>query len=159
METFTLTYKQGISKSIVLQSLDKRLESSFKEDMLPSCCGSLAYLSLFLLPEFELEDKKVYSIENVCSYVPGIFTMFMHDTLTFLGRVAMGINVRDSVGALLSSAGFYECFKMLGVVPKEWYRVFLFNYMDGKVSLDQLQGLQTYDSLVTLFYNMSGETA
>lgn len=156
MKTYTLTYKVKITKSLVLQSLHRREETALDEDKLRSCCGSLAYLSLFMLPEYEREDKKVYSIEKVCTYIPGLFTLFMHDVLENLGKIASGEDMHQSLYNLLSCAGFYECFEMLGVVPKIWYRVFLYMYFNDSISFDELLGLQSFDALATLFYSKVG---
>lgn len=156
MKTFTLTYKEKITKSLALQSLSRREEMALDVDKLRSCCGSLAYLSLFLLPEYEREDKKVYSIENICTHVPGLFTLFMHEVLENLGRIASGEESHQALYNLLNCAGFYECFEMLGVTPKVWYRIFLYKYLEDSVSFEQLMGLQSYDALATLFYNKVG---
>lgn len=154
MQTYTLTYRKEITKPIVLQSLSKRLES--KE--LATCYGSLAYLSLFLLPEFELEDKKVYSIEKVCTYSPGLITMMLHEILEILGDLALGVDVRENLRKLLEHVGFYECFELLGVVPRDWYRAFMYQYYECAIPWGSLLQLHTYDSLHKEFLSKEGLT-
>lgn len=154
MQTYTLTFRKEVTKPIVLQSLHKRLES---HDM-ATCYGSLAYLSLFLLPEFELEDKKVYSIEKVCTHSPGLITMMLHEILEILGGLALGKSTKENLRKLLDHVGFYECFELLGVVPKDWYRAFLYEYYDRTLPWEYLSRLHTYDLLHKEFMNKEGIT-
>ena len=154
MQTLTLTYRKEVTKPIVLQSLSKRLES--KE--LTTCYGSLAYLSLFLLPEFELEDKKVYSIEMVCTHSPGLITMMLHEILEILGNLALGVDKRENLRKILEHVGFYECFELLGVIPKDWYRAFMFEYYEGHIPWSSLLQFHTYDSLHKEFLSKEGLT-
>lgn len=154
MQTFTLTFRRGVTKPVVLQSLSKRLEARD----ISTCYGSLAYLSLFLLPEFELEDKKVYSIEKVCTNSPGLITMMLHEILEILGNLALNTEHKENLRKLLSHVGFYECFELLGVVPKDWYRAFMYEYYAGAISWEYLSQFRTYDSLYREFMNKEGLT-
>lgn len=156
MKTYTLTYRKQANRDLVALSLSKRIDRATDINILRQCCGSLAYASLFLLPEWELEDRKVYSIENVCTHVPGLFKLFMHEVLEALGNIALGVNIDESVKTLLECAGFYECFEMLGVKPSDWYRVFLAVHLKGKPSYAELQNIQTFDALASYYCSKEG---
>lgn len=161
MATYTFVYDSRKTKTVVLNSLSERVDGAYADiQVFQKCCGSLAYLSLFLLPEFELADKSTISIEQVCMSTPGMFKYDMHKLLTNLGMIACGNCDSDCVKTILNITTLYECLKFLGVHPVTWTRVLLCNYLSLKgynLKMDAMLQVSTYDKLIQIF-NMEAFT-
>lgn len=155
MATYTFTYDSNKTSDVVLKSLAERENGAYVDgNIFQRCCGSLAYLSLFLLPGFELADKSTISIEQVCTATPGIFKYDMHDLLYCLGAIACGAEVVENLKKILDLPTLYECLKFLHVAPVDWTRIFLYVYLvntETAVSLDALKKIVTYDQLICIF--------
>lgn len=155
MMTYTFIYDKNKTKELVLKSLSNREESAYTDiQIFQRCCGSLAYASLFILPEFELADKSTFSVERVCISTPGIFKYDMRTLLNSLGEIACEECTAEALSSILSLPTLYECLKFLGVSPITWTRIFLNHYLRKTgiiLSDDYLLQFTTYDKFMTIF--------
>ena len=115
--------------------------------------GSLVYSSIFLVPNYDLEDGRSYTIENVCYCVNGLYKVFTHDLLHALANMS-----RDSKQVLLhletvlKDQLFYEVFSVLGLDATVVYRALLHAYNELKcVNLEIPDGVSNLHILQTLF--------
>lgn len=156
MLTYTFVYDKNKTKDIVLKSISAREESAYTDiQVFQRCCGSIAYASLFMLPEFDLADKSTYSVERVCVSTPRMFKYDMRTLLCSLGKIACEECTADALSAILSLPTLYECLNFLGVSVINWTRIFLNHYLRKTgiiVSDDYLLQFTTYDKLMTIFY-------
>ncbi len=130
MTTFTLTYKESQRKELVLDLLSQRETTAYTDvETFKKCCGSLAYMSLFVCPAYELKDKSIYSVEFICRNVPGFFKYDMHTLLTSLGAIACDAVTPSTLDEIMQLPTLFECLQWLQVTPSIWTKIFISQYL------------------------------
>ena len=88
--TYNDTKTQSVAKAKVMEYCNVVLSREYDvTEYITKLCGVLYYTSVFLIPYKELKDGNIYTIEDSCYYVPGLFKISMHDLLENLGDVCV----------------------------------------------------------------------
>lgn len=154
MPTFTVTYHSESPKSKMLQVVDYRCQQcDTSNDALASLCGAIANTSVFLIPEYELENKRRYSIENVCLYMPGLFSIGLNDLLEDLGYLALGSVKPELIRHVLDNCALYECLDAIGVNVRNVVYALLQCLLrfEGKSGLPDKSVFPTYAKLYSYY--------
>lgn len=85
-------------------------------------CGCMSYVSIFIIPEYKLEDNNVYTFENICQYVPGLLKLPLHDMLDSLGNITLpNTEIIVELKKILHEALYAETVDLLHVRIKDTY--------------------------------------
>ena len=85
-------------------------------------CGSLSYMSLFMIPDYELTVGKAYTVENSSYYVDGIIKTSYHDiTESFYKITAQQCNIPETLLTVLKDCAFGEAMSNLNVSTQKVY--------------------------------------
>lgn len=126
MDKYTITYKSHISKEKAVSGCYALCLSVLDGDTstrtLHRLCGSIAYNSIYLIPDFCRENNKAYSIENICYFVPGILKLSTHNLLEKCGNInSIRYNYVTELKNILSDCTFAELMSLLELPIKDVY--------------------------------------
>lgn len=98
-------------------------------NMLQKLCGSMCYSSLFLIADYELENDKIYTFENVCYHVPGLLKSSLHELLENLSDICVtDACITECLKKVLHDCMFAETVDLLKHNVKETYCAFFYMY-------------------------------
>ena len=128
-----LTYSSLKDRMVATATIQKLCFDIFDGNnsiqMLQRLCGCMAYSSLFIIPDYKLEDGKQYTFENVCYYVPGLLKLPLHDILDRLGAITQpNTCLTEELRKILHEAMYAEVVDLLHVRIKDTYCALAYMY-------------------------------
>lgn len=106
----------------VVDSLCERIADDPSIDNLQKLCGALSYVSLFVIPDYELTAGKAYTVENSCYYVEGIIKLSYHALVdSFYKITTLNVNIPETLYTVLSDCAFGETLSVLRVPMSRVY--------------------------------------
>lgn len=102
-----ITYDPDKSHDKAVSRLLELYEAKdFSLKVLRRVCGIIVYSGVYLIPEYERIPGERYSIENMCSYIPGLITRELHDVLYIMSDIVVNCSDID----LKIKAVITDCF-------------------------------------------------
>ena len=106
------------------------LNGDYSIDNLRKLCGALCYKSVFQIPDYDLVDGKVYTLENICYHVQGILTLSMHDILEAFSKICLNdAEIPKELCKVLDDCLFIEVIHLLEVNTRDVYGALLLTYL------------------------------
>lgn len=107
------------------------INGDYSIDNLRRLCGALCYKAVFQIPEYDLVDGKIYTLENICYHVQGILTLSMHDILESFSKICLNdTGITTELCKVLDDCLFIEVIHLLEVNTRDVYGALLLTYLN-----------------------------
>lgn len=144
-----LTYNRDRTLNLYMHAIrtycSQIIFDGFTITVLKKLCGAICYSALFILPEHELVNGKVYSFENICYHQVGLLKMALHETLENLSAIAVSTSPAcTELEEVLHSALTGEILSGLHLNTKDVYAALLISYVGIKCMQSYMETIIKY---------------
>lgn len=155
-----VTYDESKTHDIVNERISSIYShNDFSLSVLRLLCGHIIYSGVFMIPDYQLEQGKQYSIEDMCSTAKGLITYNLHDILYTLADIILCDSDIDSrLDTVLNDCLLLDCLRFLNLPVFDTVASLLLCHIQlksGKVENNTYELVRSFSSVEPLLYQFT----